>query len=51
VYLKKRENMNKAKLSISQQVILGLTFLGIVIWLALFVPAANFLIDKDGFIG
>lgn len=33
--------MNKAKLSISQQAILGLVFLATVVWLALFVSAGN----------
>jgi len=33
--------MNKPKLSISQQAILGLVFLAIVVWLALFVSAGN----------
>ena len=33
--------MGKAKLSISQQAILGLVFLAVVVWLALFVPAGK----------
>ncbi len=33
--------MNKAKLSISQQAILGLIFLATVVWLALFIPAGK----------
>jgi protein-S-isoprenylcysteine O-methyltransferase Ste14 len=33
--------MNKAKLSITQQAILGLIFLAIVVWLALFIPAGK----------
>jgi Putative protein-S-isoprenylcysteine methyltransferase len=33
--------MNKAKLGISQQAVLGLIFLAAVVWLALFIPAGN----------
>jgi protein-S-isoprenylcysteine O-methyltransferase Ste14 len=33
--------MNKAKLNISQQAILGLIFLAVVVWLALFIPAGR----------
>lgn len=33
--------MNKAKFTISQQAILGLAFLAIVVWLAIFIPAGK----------
>ncbi len=33
--------MNKAKLSISKQAILGLAFLAIVVWLVIFIPAGK----------